>query len=72
MHHSFESDVEVLGSVVDRYSVPTPAGIFEDCLNIRYEAKPPSVRTSEFTDQAEAPEDVKIKRRKHMEAEIRE
>ena len=71
MHHSFESDVEILGSVVDRYSVPTPAGIFEDCLNIRYETKPPSVRTSEFTDQAEAPENVKIKRRKHMEAELR-
>ena len=71
MHHSFESDVEILGTVGHRYSVPTPAGIFEDCLNIQYEAKPPSVRTSEFTDQAEAPENVKIKRRKHMEAEIR-
>ena len=71
MHHSFESDVEILGRVGDPYSVPTPAGIFEDCLNIQYEAKPPSVRTSEFTDQAEAPENVKIKRRKHMEAEIR-
>ena len=71
MHHSFESDVEILGSVEDLYSIVTPAGIFEDCLNIQYEAKPPSVRTSEFTDQAEAPENVKIKRRKHMEAEIR-
>ena len=71
MHHSFESDVEILGTVGHRYSVPTPAGIFEDCLNIQYEAKPPSVRTSEFTDQAEAPENVKIKRRKHMETEIR-
>ena len=71
MHHSFESDVEILGTVGDPYSVPTPAGIFEDCLNIQYEAKPPSVRTSDFTDQAEAPENVKIKRRKHMEAEIR-
>ena len=71
MHHSFESDAEILGRVGDPYSVPTPAGIFEDCLNIQYEAKPPSVRTSEFTDQAEAPENVKIKRRKHMEAEIR-
>ena len=70
MHHSFESDVEILGSVGHRYSVATPAGIFEDCLNIQYEARPPSVRTSEFTDQAEAPENVKIKRRKHMEAEI--
>ena len=71
LHHSFESDVEILGTVGDPYSVPTPAGIFEDCLNIQYEAKPPSVRTSEFTDQAEAPENVKVKRRKHMEAEIR-
>ena len=71
MHHSFESDVEILGSVEGPYSVPSPAGIFEDCLNIQYEAKPPSVRTSEFTDQAEAPENVKVKRRKHMEAEIR-
>ncbi len=71
MHHSFESDLEILGSVGHRHSVATPAGIFEDCLNIQYEAKPPSVRTSEFTDQAEASENVKIKRRKHMEAEIR-
>ena len=72
LHHSFESDVKILGTVGDPSSVPTPAGIFEDCLNIQYEAKPPSVRTSEFTDQAEAPENVKIKRRKHLEAEIRD
>ncbi|MDE0040409.1 MAG: hypothetical protein OXT74_00080 [Candidatus Poribacteria bacterium] len=71
LHHSFESDVEILGTVGEPYSVPTPAGIFEDCLNIQYQAMPPSVRTSEFTDQAEAPENVKIKRRKHMEAELR-
>lgn len=72
MHHTFESDVEIFASVGDPYSVPTPAGIFEDCLNIQYDARPPSVRTSAFTDQAEAPENVKIKRRKHMEAEIRD
>ena len=72
LHHSFESDVKILGTVGEPYSVPTPAGIFEDCLNIQYEAKPPSVRTSEFTDQAEAPENVKIKRRKHLEAELRD
>ena len=71
-HHSFESDVEILGSVEDLYSIATPAGIFEDCLNIQYEAKPLSVKTKEFTDQREAPEDVKRKFRKHMEAEIRE
>ena len=71
MRHSFEADVEILGIVGDRHSVPTPAGFFEDCLNIRYEAKPPSVRTKEFADGAEAPEFVKEKRRKHLEAEIR-
>ena len=70
-HHSFESDVVILGSVGHRYSVATPAGIFEDCLNIQYEAKPPSVKTKEFIDQREAPEPVKRKFRKHMEAEIR-
>ncbi len=72
MHHTFESDVEIFASVGDPYSVPTPAGIFEECLNIQYGAKPPSVKSKEFTDQAEAPENVKIKRRKHMEAEIRD
>ena len=71
MHHTFESDVEIFASVGDPYSVPTPAGIFEDCLNIQYGAKPPTVKSKEFTDQAEAPENVKVKRRKHMEAEIR-
>ncbi|MDE0299626.1 MAG: hypothetical protein OXN17_13420 [Candidatus Poribacteria bacterium] len=71
MHHTFESDVEILGTVEGSYSVPTPAGIFEDCLNIQYGAKPPTVKSKEFTDQTEAPENVKVKRRKHMEAEIR-
>ena len=68
--HSFESDVEILGSVEDLYSVATPAGIFEDCLNIQYEAKPPSVKTKEFTDLREGPELQKRKFRKHMEVEI--
>ena len=46
------------------------AGIFEDCLNIQYEAKPPSVKTIGFADWSEVPEEnVKIKRRKHMETE---
>ena len=72
MHHSFESDVEILGNVGDSYSVTTPAGFFEDCLNIQYEAKPPSVKTKEFIYMAEAPENVKKKFRKHMEAEIRD
>ncbi len=71
MHHTFESDVEILGTVEGSYSVPMPAGIFEDCLNIQYGAKPPTVKSKEFTDQTEAPENVKVKRRKHMEAEIR-
>ena len=70
MQHSFESDVEILGSVGRPYSISTPAGIFEDCLNIQYEAKPPSVKTIGFADWVEAPENVKKKRRKHMEAEI--
>ena len=69
-HHSFESDVVIMGSVGHRYSVATPAGIFEECLNIQYEAKPPSVKTREFIDQREAPEPVKRKFRRHMEAEI--
>ncbi len=72
VRHSFESDVEVLGRVRHPHTVATPAGIFEDCINIHYEAKPLSVKTKEFTDQREAPEDVKRKFRKHMEAEIRE
>ena len=72
MRHSFESDVEVLGKVRHPHTVATPAGIFEDCLNIQYEAKPPSVKTIGFADWSEVPEEnVKIKRRKHMEAEIR-
>ena len=69
--HSFESDLKILGSVVHRYSVATPAGIFEDCLNIRYEAKPPSVKTVEYANWREVPELQKKKFRKHMEAEIR-
>ena len=71
LQHSFESDVEILGRVVHRYSVATPAGIFEDCLNIRYEAKPPSVKTIEYANWREVPELQKKKFRKHMEAEIR-
>ncbi len=72
MHHSFESDVAILGSVEDLYSIVTPAGIFEDCLNIQYEAKPPSVKTIGFADWSEVPEEnVKIMRRKHMETELR-
>ena len=72
VRHSFESDIVISGYAEYRSSVTTPGGIFEDCLYIQYEAKPPSVRTKEFADQAEAPEDVKVKRRKHLEAEIRE
>ena len=68
--HSFESDLEILGSVVHRYPVATPAGIFEGCLNIQYEAKQPSVKTKEFTDLREGPELQKRKFRKHMEVEI--
>ena len=69
--HSFESDVEILGSVGDSYSVATPAGIFEDCLNIRYETKPPSVESTELIDRRELSELQKKKLRKHMEAELR-
>lgn len=72
MRHSFESDVAILGRVVHRYSVATPAGIFEDCLNIRYEAKPPSVDTKEFTVMRELTELQKKKLRKHMEVELRD
>ena len=68
--HSFESDLEILGSVVHRYPVATPAGIFEDCLNIQYEAKPPSVKTIEYANWHEVPELQKKKFRKHMEVEI--
>ena len=72
MQHSFESDVEIQGSVGPWYSVATPAGIFEDCLNIQYDAKPPSVKTIEFADWSEVHEEnAKIKRRKHMETELR-
>ena len=72
MRHSFESDVAILGTVVHRYSVATPAGIFDDCLNIRYEAKPPSVNTKEFTVMRELTELQKKKLRKHMEVELRD
>ena len=72
MRHSFESDVEVLGRVRHPHTVATPAGIFEDCINIHYEAKPPSVKTIGFADWSEVPEEnVKIMRRKHMETELR-
>ena len=71
MQHSFEADAEILGKVADRHSIATPAGIFEDCLNIRYEVKPPSVKTIVYANWAEVPDLEKKKLRKHLEAELR-
>lgn len=71
MSHSFVTDLTILGTVGHPHSVPTPAGLFEDCLNIQFKVKPPSVRSKAFLDRTESPENVKLKRRKHMETEFR-
>ena len=47
--YAYEAEGVILGKVGDdRELVETPAGAFEDCLKIQYEARQPTVKTKEF------------------------
>ena len=49
--HVFEAEAVIMGAIGnDRELVETPAGAFEDCLKIQYEAKLTSFTTVEFRD----------------------
>ena len=49
--HVFEAEAVIVGAIGnDRELVETPAGAFEDCLKIEYEAKLTSFTTVEFRD----------------------
>ena len=46
--HVFEATVVISGSVGNPETVVTPAGIFDDCLKIHYEAGHPSIEAIEY------------------------
>ena len=46
--HSYEAKVKISISLSYERSVETPAGLFEDCVKIQYDADSPSVETQEF------------------------
>jgi len=53
--HSYEADAVILGSVGHPESVETPAGRFEECINVQYEAKLESFETTEFQNKLKPP-----------------
>lgn len=69
--HSFEAKGVIMGKIGDAWeSVETPAGTFEDCLKIQYEARHPTTKTKVFRHQGgiSAPE----KLRRVLESDIQE
>lgn len=53
--HSYEADAMISGSVGHPESVETPAGRFEECINVQYEAKLESFETTEFQNKLKPP-----------------
>ncbi len=51
-NHSFEADVTIWGIAGQPESTVTPAGVFSDCLKIRYEMTRLSFKTTEFSAAA--------------------
>ena len=69
-NHAFEAEGVILGKVGDgRELVETPAGAFEDCLKIQYEAKQPALETKEFRNHGGLP--AQGKSLKLVESDIR-
>ena len=63
----------ILGKISDdRESVQTPAGAFEDCLKIQYEAKQTSFTTVESRDVLLNLDPMPDRERKSMESAFRE
>ena len=58
--HAFEASGVISGEVGHPESVHTPAGTFEDCLKIQYQARVLSFETTEFRDMAGQPPPRKV------------
>ncbi len=72
--HVFEASGVISGEVGHPESVYTPAGTFDDCLKIQYQAKVLSFETTEFRNMAGQPPPTKVLESylRLLESDIRE